>query len=93
MICMILESIQILFVVEEEFTLYVSTGNKDLADTAADVCCNLIGEWGSSGSRLLSKSTNQTPFKQGQVSPRNVIFIELVCHIMISLIISDLLLF
>ncbi|XP_048764444.2 lipoxygenase homology domain-containing protein 1-like isoform X2 [Ostrea edulis] len=62
---------------EEEFTLYVSTGNKDLADTAADVCCNLIGEWGSSGSRLLSKSTNQTPFKQGQVDEFKIRGLEL----------------
>lgn len=59
----------ILFVMtEDEYILYVSTGNQDLADTEADVSCNLIGEWGSTGSRLLAKSTNQMPFKLGQVS-------------------------
>lgn len=56
------------FMTEDEYILYVSTGNQDLADTEADVSCNLIGEWGSTGSRLLAKSTNQVPFKMGQVS-------------------------
>ncbi|XP_061166198.1 lipoxygenase homology domain-containing protein 1-like [Saccostrea echinata] len=62
---------------EDEFTLYVSTGNLHLADTSADVSCNLIGEWGNTGSRLLAKSTNQVPFRQGQVDEFKVRGLEL----------------
>lgn len=53
---------------EDEFTLYVATGNQDMADTEADVFCCLIGQFGDTGRRKLSKSNNPVLFKQGQVS-------------------------
>ncbi|XP_071154983.1 lipoxygenase homology domain-containing protein 1-like isoform X1 [Mytilus edulis] len=52
---------------EDEFTLYVATGNQDMADTEADVFCCLIGQFGDTGRRMLSKSNSPIPFKQGQV--------------------------
>ena len=51
----------------DEFTVYVATGNQDMADTEADVFCCLIGQFGDTGRRMLSKSNCQVPFKKGQV--------------------------
>ncbi|KAK3092113.1 hypothetical protein FSP39_025311 [Pinctada imbricata] len=52
---------------EDEYTFYIATGNRPEAATESDVFCELIGDWGSSGRRLLTQSKNKVPFKRGQV--------------------------
>ncbi|XP_021373395.1 lipoxygenase homology domain-containing protein 1-like isoform X2 [Mizuhopecten yessoensis] len=52
---------------DNEYTLYVATGNEEQSGTEADVFCDLIGQWGNTGKRLLRKSKSAVPFKQGQV--------------------------
>ena len=37
------------------------------AETDANVFCNLIGEWGSTGERSLAESSNKVMFREGQV--------------------------
>ncbi|XP_069127319.1 uncharacterized protein [Argopecten irradians] len=52
---------------DNEYTLYVATGNEEQSGTEADVFCELIGQWGNTGKRPLTKSKSAVPFKQGQV--------------------------
>jgi hypothetical protein len=46
----------------------VITGDKERAETDADIFCTVIGQWGDTGQRVLVRSkTHKEPFRRGQV--------------------------
>ncbi|XP_060083246.1 lipoxygenase homology domain-containing protein 1-like [Ylistrum balloti] len=62
---------------ENEYTLYVATGNEEQSGTEADVFCEVIGQWGNTGKRLLRKSKSAVPFKQSQVDEFTITGLDL----------------
>lgn len=58
-------------IADDEFTIYVANGNHDKADTEAEIFCELVGDWGSSGKIMLTHSNNSVMFKKGQVGTEN----------------------
>ncbi|KAL4236113.1 retinal rod cell development [Mactra antiquata] len=51
---------------EQIYIIVVKTGNLLCSETEANVYCNLIGQWGCSGERSLTVSSNQDLFRMGQ---------------------------
>ena len=44
----------------------MNTGQLPRSETDANVFCNLIGQWGSTGRRSLAESGNKDMFREGQ---------------------------
>ncbi|XP_052774352.1 lipoxygenase homology domain-containing protein 1-like isoform X2 [Mya arenaria] len=62
---------------DQIYIVSVKTGNVPRAETEADVFCNLIGQWGTSGQRLLAVSSNQDKFRGGQVDEFTISCVDL----------------
>ncbi|KAJ8306150.1 hypothetical protein KUTeg_016695 [Tegillarca granosa] len=62
---------------DDEFTIYVATGNHDKSDTEAEIFCEIVGDWGTSGKILLTHSNNSVMYKKGQVDEFHVKGLEL----------------
>ncbi len=61
----------IYFPADKSYQLSVTTGDRPRAETDADVYCTLVGCYGDTGKKSLSKSNNEQTFRKGQVC---------VCH-------------